>query len=173
MSEVALVTGKISSTAKWRDITAAGAPTGAVEGGRQLKIGTVAVIDHEDAQSTYAFNSLLTFELDTPHGEPGGSFAISSCSGHGTCLDGMDRGSVRYRNVAPWTATLDAEGSFDLRGEVTWTDRFNEEVGIPLRLRGRVREDGGIEGLQTSLEGVADYDPGASEALLMEVPAVW
>ena len=173
MSEVALVQGKMSSTAKWRDITAGGASNGTgeeVEGGRQLKIGTVAVIDHDDAQSTYAFNSVLTFKLDPASGR---SFAVADCSGHGTCLDGMDRGSIRYRNLAPWTANLNGEGSFEVSGEVTWTDRFNEEIAIPLRLRGRVREDGGIEGLQTSLEGVAGYDPDASEALLMEVPAVW
>jgi hypothetical protein len=163
-----LVQGTMSSETRWRDIST-GAAANAQDGARPQKLGTVAVINHDQAQSTYAFNAFLTVAVDRDNA----SLTIASCSGHGTCLDGMDRGSVRFESRAPWTAAIVNEREFELSGEVVWSDRFNEQVAIPLRLTGLLRDDGGVDRLLTSFVAPASYDPSASEELLMEVPAVW
>lgn len=158
----------MSSEAKWRDITA--------EGGRdcdgnnlEMKMGTVAIIDHEEAQSTYAFNAILSYVVSPS----GAKVSLSSCSAHGTCLDGMDRGSVAYTSTGPWVTEVVDATAFEARGEVIWTDRFNDKVRIPLSLKGRVAATGRLDQVVTAFEGLAKYDPDAMEELLMEVPAVW
>ena len=167
MTQTNTVAGKMSSTTRWRDITRGDAtPTDAGE--RMMKIGTVAIIDHDEAQSTYAFNAELTFRVDGDSGQ----VTVSACSGRAPCLDGMDRGSVRYASRAPWRAAI-AGDQFELGGVLSWTDRFNEDIDVGLQLSGLVREDGSIDRLKTTLEGEAVYDPDATQELLMEVPAVW
>lgn len=163
-----LTQGTMSSETRWRDISTGAAASETAEG-RQQKLGTVAVINHDEAQSTYAFNAFLSVAVNRDDQ----ALTIAKCSGHGTCLDGMDRGSVRFESHTAWTTAIINEREFDLTGEVVWSDRFNEQVVVPLRLSGLVRDDGGIDRLLTSFVASASYDPAASEELLMEVPAVW
>lgn len=159
--------GRVASQANWVGADAVSGDTTA--GVHERSLATVTWVENENGASTYSFAGGINYVI----GDTGRSLQILAYRANGTFIDGFDLGDISYHNTAPWTTELCEDRTFEIRGEVAWSDLFNQDATLDTVFRGTLLESGGLAFLSSEIQGMVAVGATGRSSILMEVPAGW
>jgi hypothetical protein len=156
---------KLTSASTWVDRGSAASPAAGF--GRRL--ATVATVESADDSSTYSFSTTIGCTL----GADGETITVREYAGRGIYVDGPDLGTISYRNTAEWQGRLNPDRTFEVKGVISWNDRFNQGALLNVTFRATLIDGEQLAFVSNTTEGEAVTGPAAATAVVVDVPACW